>query len=310
MNEKQDKVAGALVGLLLGDAFGVPYEFHAAAALPPVEDLAFDPPKTFKRSHVGTPSGTWSDDGAQALAFLDSLVACGKFSAPSLERNLIAWFRGGRFTPDRRVFDVGLTTSHALNNIERGVEPTGIADEDACGNGSLMRVLPLALWQKGTDRELIEDAIASSAVTHAHPRCTVACALYCLFIRYLIDGIPEAFAVNRALDIMHEFARGDEAHERVLREVMSMQASPRPRGSGFVLDTLIAAFVCRGPLAFEARVRWAVSLGDDTDTTAAVVGGAAGAALGLSRIPLAWREQLRGSDVLQPLLSRLIERWK
>lgn len=70
----EDRIAGGFWGMLIGDAFGVPYEFHAASELPAPGGLQMTPPAGFDRSHVRVPPGTWSDDGAQALALLCSLL--------------------------------------------------------------------------------------------------------------------------------------------------------------------------------------------------------------------------------------------
>jgi ADP-ribosyl-[dinitrogen reductase] hydrolase len=55
-------------------------------------------------------------------------------------------------------------------------------------------------------------------------------------------------------------------------------------------------------------VRAAVSLGRDTDTTACVAGGIAGLWDGAAAIPVRWREALRGSELLQPLLDTMLKR--
>ena len=68
-------VEAGLIGLLVGDALGVPYEFHRPDGLPPRDRIEMDPPPGFRRAHAGVPPGTWSDDGAQALVLLDSLLA-------------------------------------------------------------------------------------------------------------------------------------------------------------------------------------------------------------------------------------------
>ncbi len=60
-------------GLLVGDALGVPYEFHRPFEIPDELDIEMSPPKGFRRAHSGVPIGTWSDDCAQALCLLDSL---------------------------------------------------------------------------------------------------------------------------------------------------------------------------------------------------------------------------------------------
>ena len=72
--DRSEQIIGGIVGLLIGDAVGVPYEFHEPQSLPPIELLEMTPPAGFQRSHQGTPVGTWSDDGALALCLLASLL--------------------------------------------------------------------------------------------------------------------------------------------------------------------------------------------------------------------------------------------
>ena len=59
-----ERIEGGLLGLLIGDAVSVPYEFHPPQALPPLDQIDMTPPRGFARAHVGVPPGTWSDDGA------------------------------------------------------------------------------------------------------------------------------------------------------------------------------------------------------------------------------------------------------
>ena len=82
MPTRADRIEGGLIGLLVGDALGVPYEFSNPAALPSPELIDFTPPSDFARAHQGTPPGTWSDDGAQALCLLDSLLTETGLSPP------------------------------------------------------------------------------------------------------------------------------------------------------------------------------------------------------------------------------------
>ena len=81
---RTDRLAGALVGLLVGDALGVPYEFRSPEALPPFDEIEYTPPQGFQRAHHGTPPGTWSDDGAQALCLLASLLHKGELDPEDL----------------------------------------------------------------------------------------------------------------------------------------------------------------------------------------------------------------------------------
>lgn len=52
-----------------------------------------------------------------------------------------------------------------------------------------MRILPLALVERDVpDTDLVAHAERASSVTHAHPWCRAACALYVLIGRRLLDG--------------------------------------------------------------------------------------------------------------------------
>lgn len=290
-----------MLGLLVGDALGVPYEFHVPSNLPPRDALEMTPPEGFRRSHLGVPPGTWSDDGAHALALLDTLLTEGGWEPEAFGRRLVRWWHEGAYTPDGQPFDIGNQTTRALDRLERGMpaDQAGPRGERDNGNGSLMRVLPLALWHRGDDRELIELSRAQSLVTHGHVRSQLCCAIATLWARYLGQGRSDAFgdavvAVGATLD-------RDERTELAL--VTSFTALS---GSGYVVDTL---HVARDALAaaptYEGVVRRAIAWGLDTDTSACVAGGLAGVRDGVEGIPARWLAALRGRELVDALLARL-----
>lgn len=96
----RQKIEGGIYGLLVGDALGVPYEFHAQHEIPPTLEIEFDPPKHFERAHKTILPGTWSDDGAQALVLLTSLLDCGKLDIDHLGKELVDWYDAGYMTVD------------------------------------------------------------------------------------------------------------------------------------------------------------------------------------------------------------------
>ncbi len=307
MTELADRLRGGLIGLLVGDALGVPYEFHQPNDIPPLVEIEFDPLTGFHRSHDTVPLGTWSDDGAQALALLASLNYCGKLDVDDFGRRLVNWYERGYMAVDCEVFDVGIQTAQSIRNLMSGVpaEQAGRTDEQANGNGSLMRVLPLALWHKGTDIELVRDAQRQSIVTHGHLRSQVCCALYCLWARRYLEGSrsPWSDAVATLSAIYDEDS--DERGE--------LEWSIRPnefsevQGSGYVVDCLRSARWAVDAGSYEQVVKAAVSLGRDTDTTACVAGGIAGLRDGEAAIPERWLAQLRGRELYEPELEKLIK---
>lgn len=303
-----ERIAGGIIGLLVGDALGVPYEFHPREEIPTLAEIEFVPPQNFHRSHKTIPPGTWSDDGAQALALLASLIQQGSFDPEDFARKLVAWYQQGYMAVDSQVFDVGALTAQAIHRLIDGVPAlqAGGTDERANGNGSLMRVLPLALWHRGTDEALVRDAHLQSRVTHAHPRSQACCALYCLWARRTLEDHPDPWgAAVTTLCAIYE-VNGLERAE--LEAHIRPDDAPEGQGSGYVVDTLRSARWAMLGNSYEEVVKRAISLGNDTDTTAGVAGGIAGVKYGIEGIPLRWREHLRGQELYQGLLDELIHK--
>ncbi len=309
MTDRHSRVLGSLYGLLVGDALGVPYEFHPPAALPPLHEIDMEPPAGFWRAHRGVPPGTWSDDGALALALLDALLEVGRPDAAAIAERFVAWARDGHYAVGGRRFDIGVQTSDSIERIEQGVSPleSGGTDEYSNGNGSLMRVAPLALWHRGTDAELAEAAHLQSLPTHAHPRSLAACALLSLTLRRIVDGSSvsdEALEDAAAALAAHYAERTPFAEE--LQGLMDSPQRRSPTGSGYVVDTLWSAMHAVRGRDFEGALRAAISFGNDTDTTACVAGAIAGALHGIDAIPPRWMQALRGKEIVEPLAEQLL----
>lgn len=157
MNGTFEQLRAAVCGQAVGDALGVPYEFM--------------PRGTFRcegMTGYGThnqPIGTWSDDTSMMLATLDSLIANEwQVNTEDMRERYLAWLSNGEYAIDGRVFDCGRTVSIALQ------QRVGLSGERDNGNGSLMRIMPLAFADASVD-----DVRAASAITHAHAISMEAC---------------------------------------------------------------------------------------------------------------------------------------
>jgi ADP-ribosyl-[dinitrogen reductase] hydrolase len=304
------RIAG-LVGLLVGDALGVPFEFTPPERVPARHLIEMIPPVGFHRAHAGVPPGTWSDDGAQALCLLASLQDNGRLILIDFASRLLRWLDDGYMAVDGDVFDVGIQTAEALSRLRDGTSPreSGGAGEWDNGNGSLMRVLPLALWHAGPDDGLVRDAHVQSSPTHSHPRSMVACAFYCLIARGYLRKLADPWShADGRLDAIYSDWQNPHERKAFLAELDVLRSFPKtdePRGSGYVLDTLWSACAAMKETSFEDVARTAISFGNDTDTTAAVACGLAGIKYGIDGIPKRWLEQLRGFDFVEPLIDRL-----
>lgn len=292
-SDRASRIRGAILGAAVGDALGVPVEFQGRAAR--VAD-----PVTGMRAY-GThhqPAGTWSDDTSMILATMAALTEKAAFDPEAVMGEFARWVAEGQHTAHGKVFDIGIATRAAIRHYQNG-KPAGQcggADEYSNGNGSLMRILPVALAFPN-DPDLIEKAAAISALTHAHERSQFCCAFYCLIASDLLHGSPIAEATAFAWEILdHRWRFSPAERERFdrLRPDRLFARGEETIGSGgHVIDTLEAAlWVNARHGTYADAVRHAVNLGDDTDTTGCVAGGLAGLIHGVGGVPAAWRETL------------------
>jgi ADP-ribosyl-[dinitrogen reductase] hydrolase len=304
---KADRIAGGLMGLLVGDALGVPYEFHAAGEIPPLDRIEMEPPIEFRRSHRNTPVGTWSDDGAQALCLLASLLDSDRFDPDDLGRRLVNWYDRGYIAVDGNVFDVGIHTARVVHEISTGMPAlaAGALGNQARGNGSLMRILPLVLWHRGSDKVLVADAHLQSRVTHGDDYCQICCALYCLWARRILEEVSDPW--QQATAKLREIYTMNTPFLDILEWAVRPDDEPEGRGGGYVIDCLRSARMVMAAPNYEMVVKAAVALGNDTDTTACVAGGIAGLRDGIGAIPSRWLKLLRGQEIVKPLLDSLLQ---
>ncbi|QYY35368.1 ADP-ribosylglycohydrolase family protein [Ruficoccus sp. ZRK36] len=296
-----EQLEAGLLGMLIGDAVGVPYEFRMPQELPPFDQIDMEPPKGFLRTYSHVPTGTWSDDGAQALCLLASLQECGYYHAFDFSKRLIKWHDFGYMAVDNYAFDIGNQTSVALARLKKGVSTShsGLTGVRNNGNGSLMRCLPLALQHLGNDLALVLDAHRQSRLTHRHPRSQVCCALYCLWARREMQRHPDPW--GDAVTTLRMIYAADPVSSKELEEQICPDEPPTGTGTGYVVDCLNSARLACEEDNYETIIKKAVSLGNDTDTTAAVAGGIAGVRYGVEDIPERWIKGLRGKHILAEL---------
>lgn len=302
-----ERISGGIVGLLVGDALGVPYEFRSSDRIPDGVPQGYEPPIGYDRAHPSVPAGTWSDDGAQALCLAVSLVERGRFDSDDFGRRLVSWYDDGYLAVDGIVFDVGVTTGRAILAIKSGVPPLDAGPNDVHdnGNGALMRSLPLAIWHRGSNEKLVSDAHDQSSVTHGHTRSKVCCALYCLWARQIILGSLSPW--EDAVTLLREIYDSNSQELEELEWAIRPDLPPEGNGSGYVVDSLRSARLASLNPTFAGVIRSAIGLGNDTDTTACIAGGIAGLMHGIQGIPAPWTSELRGHEVLDSILAEFVQ---
>lgn len=302
----RERLIGCVLGLVVGDAVGVPAEFRSRGQLdrePIVDMIGFG-------TH-NQPAGTWSDDSSLALATAESLL--GGYDPRDMMRRFHAWLTTGYMTPHGSVFDVGITTQAAIARFAQG-EPAsawGGAGERDNGNGSLMRIAPLSCAVHRLDvATIVARSAEVSALTHAHVRSTLCCGYFSLLLRGLLSGQALREAMRAAADDLGPHVPASELP--VLARLLDGSVLDAPReqiaGSGYVLHCLEASVWAAARAAeYREAVLLAVNLGDDTDTTAAVTGAICGALGGTRAIPASWRDGLVRGDMVRGLAEQLAD---
>jgi ADP-ribosyl-[dinitrogen reductase] hydrolase len=284
----RQRLIGGLLGVVVGDAIGVPWEFQPANSAPlPTPAVGF---QTFHQ-----PPGTWSDDGAMTLALLESLLEVG-WDLDDQGRRFLAWFDEAHYTATGVCFDSGIATTAALDRIRAGVPPAraGSDGDRSQSNGGLMRILPVALMGRDlSDAELVRRAEEGTAVTHAHPRVVVASAIYVLVARALLRGEAPRQARDWAVATLSRlYADAPERRELVASCLVHKEGL----GHAYVADSLLSALrALEEGRSFRDVVELAISYGHDTDTTAAIAGGLAGIQYGAAAIPEEWMVAMRAA---------------
>lgn len=272
------KMYDAILGFAIGDALGVPYEFKNRDSFLCTDMVGY-----------GThhkPMGTWSDDTSMTLATLDSLKSNGgKIVTEDMRTRFNQWLLNGDYTTDGDVFDAGITTCTAL---KKGKPAVGEWDN---GNGSLMRVLPLA-FISCTDDEIR----AVSAITHGHRISQEACVIYVRVAQKLLAGEPVSSIIPTL--------KFDKPFDRL--HFIDTLSRSQIKSSGYVVDTLEAALWTVShegdwEKGFRGDVLTAVNLGSDTDTVAAVAAGLAGIIYGLEDVQ-DWVDKLQNKKKLEEYL--------
>ncbi len=278
------KVYDGIMGVVVGDALGVPVEFKSRGSFHIDGMTGFG-------SHNQKP-GTWSDDSSLTLALADSIARKGGIDYNDIMASFVKWYQDGEYTAHGVVFDVGLATSKALRRYMYGYDPLkcGGTNERDNENGSLMRILPVAFTKADS-----EEVMNISALTHAHRIAKTACLIYVELARRLIDGMDRLPALKSVSGLCTgEFARLTNIADIPENEIQS---------SGYVVHTLEASVWCLLKYDnYHDAVLAAVNLGDDTDTTAAVTGGLAGIAFG--NIPKDWISEIAGKDWIEELCDK------
>jgi ADP-ribosyl-[dinitrogen reductase] hydrolase len=285
---------GCLLGLAVGDALGTTLEFSPPGTFTPINDLIGGGP-------FGLKPGQWTDDTSMALCLATSLIEQQGFDPIDQLERYVRWWREGYLSSTGTCFDIGSTVRSALARFRQTHEPyPGSTDSHTAGNGSIMRLAPVALYYARQPQQAIQFAAESSRTTHGAIEAVDACRYFAsLMLEALSGASKEELLRDRDLPLTPKItaiATGSFKHKQ----------PPQIRGTGYVVDSLEAAlWAFYHTTDFREGALLAVNLGDDADTTGAVYGQLAGAFYGADNIPAAWRDTIAQCELILGLADKL-----
>jgi ADP-ribosylglycohydrolase len=328
MDDATARALGALYGLAIGDALGMPTQ-----SLPRAEIVAqygtlvsdFHPGPDGHPLAAGLPAGTVTDDTEQAVLLARLVVAGGgQVDATALARDLLAWEESMRA---RGSLDLlGPSTRQALAALAAG------ATADQAGrfgvtNGAAMRITPVGIATSARVPRLLEDrVVAASRLTHNTGVALAGAAAVAAAVSAGIDGDPMPVAIGRAVAAAASAARrghwvaAADVAARITWATGLVAGLTPAQVSGTVYrlvgtslatqESVPAAFAiaaaCPGDPWLACRL--AASVGGDCDTIAAMTGAICGACHGAGAFPAAARETVARVNGLDfgPLAGELL----
>ena len=296
------KVENGIIGFVVGDTMGVPVEFNSRGKLllnPVTEMLEYG-------TH-NMPKGCWSDDTSMTLATMDSIIKCKEINTNDMADKFIKWYRNGEYTATGIMFDIGTTTQQALVKYQRGIDiasKCGGEREYDNGNGSLMRMLPIAYYcyLKGLeDTEILKIVKEVSSITHRHPISILGCYIYVRLAIELLKGkeLLQAYQEIKKLDYSYFTEDIIYKYERILNNDIGLYNINEISSNGYIVSTLEAViWTLINSKSFNETIIKAINLGEDTDTVGACVGGLAGIYYGIENINQKWKDNILRYDYI------------
>lgn len=299
------RVRGSLLLSACGDALGAPFE-GANAVDPAAVEVWLSAPSSGLR---------WTDDTALTLALAEHLIGTG--GTVDQDTLAVGFARAWAHDPAR---GYGQGAATVLARIHQGTPwPQAATDlfngQGSYGNGAAMRVAPLGLVPGLGLSAVAARARRSAAVTHAHLQAQDGAAVQAAAVAITIRSHPSTpVDPDEFVACLAGHAHTTEFRTALQRIPLLLRQDPDPAQVAAELGNditatgsvpaAVAAFL-RTPQDAGAAIRFAINLGGDTDTIAAMTGALAGARLGERGLPAAWERRLEAAARIRALAASL-----
>lgn len=297
----EDRFAGCLLGLAVGDALGSHFEGQPSGWIQNryanAEDLIKNPPEA---------PWNYTDDTQMAIGVAEALLKDHEIVEESLCEAFVTNYvpsrgygRGARVVLD--AMREGQNYKHWTNELFPG---------GSFGNGAAMRVAPVGLHFHRDPERLWEQARLSSMPTHVHPLGIEGAQLVALAVAICLRGMP--FDRVGFLVELQARAETSEFRQRLsIAERVQSRDDLRQLGNGIAAqDSAVTSIACftLWPESYDQVVSNAILIGGDTDTIAAMAGAISGAYLGVDAIPKHFLDRLEDNYKGRTYIMRLAQK--
>mmetsp|Transcript_16842 Transcript_16842/g.21851 ORF Transcript_16842/g.21851 Transcript_16842/m.21851 type:complete len:368 (+) Transcript_16842:807-1910(+) len=344
-DDVQDRFRGAMLGTLVGDAFGAPFEGRTSKSIRDGSTDLAGRLGYYCGAHMGDPNGEirqgmYTDDSNQMLALAQAIIKEHEINPKTIAQCSLNMYQINkqRFYPSStiKVFEA------IKNNVS--IEDLGTINyaEGSYANGGAVKMAPLALFSANLDDSELDDMIKQALLpTHVHPDAIAGAKIMVAAIRYLINCENESFAPIAFLEhLIHLSKDNQEIYRRLITIKNFIENHPnrwasvpyglrkQPEGAtreiygemGFQIEAFVAvpaaiwAFLSHQMMNDQIKnpgysLRQAVVIGGDTDTIAAMTGALLGALHGTKWIDEnGWFEGLENEEFGRDYCLRLADK--
>jgi ADP-ribosyl-[dinitrogen reductase] hydrolase len=307
--EQSARVAGGLIGLLVGNAVAVPYDGLPPSMLPALDAIDMPQPQRLTLLRQALPAGAYGEDGALTLMLLSTLLNLRQLDGREFLLRVSGWRNRGFYAADNLTFDVSLPLQRVVQRFDAGVPPErcGLGTEPS-HPGALARTTALVLLTPHfSDAELVAIAQQQAALTHDSPLGRLSSAFFALWLRAELAGNRHGhrFAADTLAALVADDPQLNDAFHHQLRPQRQIIVGNNER-----VDELLHTVgnVLAAEADFPAALRRLISFGYQSSSAAAVLGALCGVRYGLYGIPAAWRTLLREHNLITYLMHTMLER--
>jgi len=280
MPSRHDRFMGCMLGHLVGDAVAAPYEGMDAHLIYQMFGAAINVVKKPPVDRI-----YYTDDTQMSIGVAETLVREGEIIESTLVERFASNYQPQRgYGPGARKVIERMALNEDWRDLTENLFPGG-----SFGNGGAMRVHPVALMFNDNREKLVEQARLQCLPTHIHPLGIEGAQLLALAIAHVMRIDPGHFNRSDFIADLRAFATHDEFQWQ-FDTLAQLQPDDSVATFGNSLEahrsvtTAIACFAFDSE-DFEAVIARAISLGNDTDTIAAMAGAISGTYLGIDGVP-------------------------